>query len=165
MGAAEPTASCRSRLQLSVWKGWMLTASILCHSICAYDRCVGGLICLFYLFIFKHALSCSVFSYRKFYWKKPQGYKALNPWLHFKVKSYKETQTKQTTPPNFIFACPVCSRPRRGTYYFVKQSSSKLWQPLLSLLLLSRCVMLYANIKKQKMNTFSQRWQKPGAPS
>lgn len=95
------------------------------------------------------------FSSRKFYWKKPEGYKTLNPWLHFKVKSYKETQTKQSTPPNFTFACPVCSIPRRGTistYCFVKQSSNKLWQPLLSLLLLSRCVMSYTNINK------SRRW-------
>lgn len=158
MGAAEPTASCRSWLQFSTWKGWMLTASI-------WQMCEAGLYISFFLTC---CHSCLAFSYRKFYWKKPQGYKALNPWLHFKVKSYKETQTKQTTPPNFIFACPVCSRPRRGTigtYYFVKQSSNKLWQALLSLLLLSRCAISYANLKKQKMNTLSQRWQKAGAPA
>jgi len=47
---------------------------------------------------------------------------------------------------------------------FFKQSSGKLWQALLSLFLLSKCVVSYASTRKQKADMLSQRQRKPAAP-
>lgn len=97
------------------------------------------------------------FPYRKIYWKQSHSYKLLNLLLHlFK----KKKNTSSFFSLHVVFVLDPQWEPYRVILLF-KQSSSKLWQLLLSLFLLSSPLFFICKPKKAENGYNIQKMGKP----